>query len=199
MRAILLRCAVNSKDANMAATYVTLPGIGGSGDQHWQTLWEQADPRFQKFQPSSWDQPVLADWIATLDRAVGRVGGPVVLVAHSLACLLVAHWSAHSKTAGVAGAFLVSVPDPSGPSFPAAAASFQAAPSTALAFPSLIVASSNDPYGTIDYAQRRSAQWNTGIVDVGPLGHINASSGIGAWVQGRALLTAFAAGLRLPH
>jgi predicted alpha/beta hydrolase family esterase len=27
----------------MRATYVTLPGIGGSGDPHWQTLWERAD------------------------------------------------------------------------------------------------------------------------------------------------------------
>jgi predicted alpha/beta hydrolase family esterase len=63
----------------------------------------------------------------------------------------------------------------------------------------LIVASSNDPYSTIDYAHQRRNQWNTGIVEVGPHGHINASSGLGAWEQGRALLTAFAAGLRLTH
>lgn len=183
----------------MRATYVTLPGIGGSGDPHWQTLWERADPRFQRFEPSSWDQPVLQDWVAAVDRTVGSVGGPVVLVAHSLACLLVAHWSARGYTGEVAGAFLVSVPDPEGPRFPAAAASFRAPPSTALPFPSLIVASSNDPYGTIEYAHQRRNQWNTGIVEVGALGHINASSGLGAWEQGRALLTAFAAGLRLTH
>lgn len=183
----------------MSATYVILPGIGGSGDQHWQTLWEQADPRFQRFKPSSWDQPLLADWVDALDRAVSSASGPVVLVAHSLACLLVAHWSAHSKTADVAGAFLVSVPDPAGPNFPAAAASFQAVPSIALAFPSLIVASSNDPYGSIAYAHQRRKQWNAGIVEVGPIGHVNASSGLGAWEQGRALLAAFSAGLRLPR
>lgn len=178
----------------MRATYVTLPGIGGSGEQHWQTLWELAETRFLRFKPSSWDQPVLADWVAAVDVAVGSVGGPVVLVAHSLACLLVAHWSARGTTGNVAGAFLVSVPDPAGPKFPAAAASFAGAPSTALPFPALIVASSNDPYGTIDYARQRRNQWNTGIVEVGPLGHINASSGLGAWEQGRSLLAAFSAG-----
>ncbi|WP_395330151.1 alpha/beta hydrolase [Novosphingobium sp. BL-8H] len=31
------------------STYVVLPGIGGSGPAHWQTLWEQADPRMQRF------------------------------------------------------------------------------------------------------------------------------------------------------
>jgi predicted alpha/beta hydrolase family esterase len=183
----------------MLATYVILPGIGGSGEQHWQTLWERANPRFQRFMPSSWDQPVLAGWIVALDRTIGNVGGPVVLVAHSLACVLVAHWSARGLTSGVAGAFLVAVPDPEGPSFPASAASFKAVPSTALPFPSLILASSNDPYGSTDHAHQRSRQWNSGLVEVGHLGHINASSGLGSWEQGRALLTACSAGLRLTH
>ena len=41
---------------------ITLPGLGGSGDTHWQTLWERTDARFTRFQPASWDQPDLHDW-----------------------------------------------------------------------------------------------------------------------------------------
>ncbi|MBI5322441.1 alpha/beta fold hydrolase [Bradyrhizobium sp.] len=178
----------------MDIAFVTLPGIGGSGEQHWQTHWERADTRFKRFKPTSWDAPDVSDWTAAVDRELGLAPQSVVLVAHSLACLLVAHW-AQKTLARVAGAFLVSVPDPAATKFPAAAASFAAVPATALVFPALIVASTDDPYGTLDYARQRAGQWKAGIVEVGPLGHINGASGLGDWPQGRMLLEAFSSGL----
>ena len=90
---------------------IMVPGIGGSGELHWQTRWEDANPQCHRLQPSDWDQPVLDDWIAALDRAVGAARQAPLLVAHSLGCLLVAHWQQVS-TAPVAGAFLVAVPNP---------------------------------------------------------------------------------------
>jgi serine hydrolase len=173
---------------------ITLPGIGGSGEGHWQSLWEKAEPRFMRFQPTSWDEPELNDWVQSLERAISSCERPPVLVAHSLACLLVAHWAMRSSSS-VAGAFLVSVPDSDGPSFPSAAASFRLAPDGPLRFPSLVVTSTDDPYGTLAHARLRSAQWQTGLVVAGALGHINASSGLMEWGQGRALLEAFCAGL----
>jgi predicted alpha/beta hydrolase family esterase len=173
---------------------LTLPGIGGSGDAHWQTLWERADPSMRRFRPTSWDAPELADWCRALDEAVAAARTPPLLVAHSLACLLVAHWQTMSSLP-VAGAFLVAVPDPESPSFPREAADFADPPSDRLRFPSLIVASTDDPYGSLDYAHRRAAQWGAGIVEAGPLGHINGASGLDDWPQGRALRTAFAAAL----
>jgi predicted alpha/beta hydrolase family esterase len=173
---------------------ITLPGIGGSGEGHWQSLWEKAEPRFTRFQPTSWDAPELNYWIQSVERAINGCKRPPVLVAHSLACLLVAHWAMRSCSR-VAGAFLVSVPDPDGPKFPSAAASFRPIPDRPLPFPSLIVASTDDPYGTLAHVRLRSAQWQTGLVVAGALGHINASSGLGDWAQGRALLEAFCAGL----
>jgi predicted alpha/beta hydrolase family esterase len=117
-----------------------------------------------------------------------------MLVAHSLACLLVAHWVARTR-GRVAGAFLVSVPDPEGPSFPAAAHSFAAPPSTPLRFPALIVVSENDPYGSPAHAQQRAATWRAGMVTVGAFGHLNSSSSLGDWPEGRRLLAAFEASL----
>ena len=129
-------------------------------------------------------------WIAPF----GAASKPPLLVAHSLACLLVAHWQQVS-TAPVAGAFLVAVPNPQTQAFPVEAASFANPPRSKFRFPSLIIASANDPYGTIEYARGRASQWGSGIVEVGELGHINEASGLEDWPQGKALLTAFAAGI----
>lgn len=172
---------------------VILPGIGGSGELHWQTRWEKTDPRYRRFQPTDWNQPDLEDWISALGRAVGAAPKPPLLVAHSLACLLVAHWQQVS-TAPVAGAFLVAVPNPQSEAFPAEAASFANPPASKFRFSSLIIASASDPYGTIEYARGRASQWGSGIVELAELGHINEASGLGGWPQGKALLTAFAAG-----
>jgi predicted alpha/beta hydrolase family esterase len=173
---------------------VILPGIGGSGELHWQTLWERADPRCRRFQPTDWEEPVLTDWIGALDRAIGAASRPPLLVAHSLACLLVAHWQQTSPVR-IAGAFLVAVPNPQSQTFPVEAASFVDPPSSKFRFPSLVIASANDPYGTIDHARRRARQWGSGIVEAGELGHINEASGLGDWPMGKALLAAFSAGV----
>jgi len=179
----------------MTSTIIVLPGIGGSGPNHWQTHWEMQNSAMRRFQPSSWDQPDLEDWIAALDNAVSETEEPPLLIAHSLACLLVAHWAARSARQ-VCGAFLVSVPDPLCAIFPSEAATFSDPPELPLPFPSLIVASDNDPYGSLEYAKQRAQQWNGGLVIAGALGHINGNSGIGNWPQGTMLLEAFQAGTK---
>lgn len=169
---------------------IILPGIGGSGDNHWQTFWEKADTRMRRFRPKSWDEPGLADWIDALEREVARCARPPLLVAHSLAGLLVAHWAARS-TKQVAGAFLVAVPDSTSHSFPAEAASFAGPPAARFTFPSMIVASSDDPYGSLDHAYRRAGDWGSVVTEIGARGHVNAASGVGDWPEGKALLRDF--------
>lgn len=176
-------------------SFITLPGIGGSGETHWQTHWEASDPCFTRFHPSDWDKPHLADWQDALERQIDNSPSPPVLVAHSLACLLVAH-AAETVAGRVMGAFLVAVPDPASAAFPAAAASFANPPRHRLPFPTLIVASANDPYATPDYVKERAEEWGAGFVEIGPCGHINGASGLGIWHQGRMLFGAFCAGLR---
>ena len=173
---------------------ITLPGIGGSGEAHWQSHWELNETMFSRFQPASWNEPDLSDWMQSLERAVINSTRPPVLIAHSLACLLVAHWAASTRST-ISGAMLVSAPDPDGAKFPQAAKTFGAVPIGRMPFPSLIVASTDDPFGTLAYARQRAQQWQSGFVVAGALGHINASSGLGDWVQGRALLEAFLSGL----
>ena len=122
------------------------------------------------------------------------------MVAHSPACLLVPHWAARVRASRAArpvrGVFLVAPPDPDGPGFPAAAASFRAVPRKKLPFPALVVASTDDPYAGLDFARRCAAEWGAGLVVAGALGHINAAGGLGDWPRGAALLEAFRAGTR---
>jgi predicted alpha/beta hydrolase family esterase len=172
--------------------FIHLPGIGGSGKSHWQTCWEETNPAIRRFRPANWDQPDLEDWIGALERAVREARTPPVLVAHSLACLLVAHWH-QASSSPIKGAFLVSVPDPSSPAFPSQAAGFAKVPQRRFSFPSLIVASSNDPYGSLSYANSRAQQWGSALTAIGAFGHINDQSGLGDWPEGHALLTDFAA------
>lgn len=180
-----------------AIPLIVLPGIGDSGPDHWQSLWQAGDPTIRRFAPRSFDRPVLADWIGALERALADAPAPAVVVAHSLSCLLVAHWAA-IRPLGLArlrGAVLVAVPDPDGPVFPAEAAAFRPVPDAPLPCPALVIASTDDPYCALERARERAAAWGAGFVVAGACGHINASSGVGAWPAGRALVAAFAAGL----
>ncbi len=175
------------------ATVLILPGIQGSGPGHWQSLWELRDPGVRRVQQRDWDAPRLQDWLQALEAAVAQAQAPVLLAAHSLGCLLTAHWAARTRLA-VRGALLVAPPDPEGPAFPAAAASFVPVPPQALPFASVLVASCDDPYGSMDYARRQAGIWGSEFVDLGARGHINADSGLGDWPEGRARLRALLAG-----
>ena len=116
--------------------YVTLPGIYNSGPTHWQTLWE-ADDAMVRFEPSDWDEPQVDDWVAAVDAAVSS-DEQAVLVAHSLACMLVPIWASRSSLS-VAGAFMVAPVDPDSVAFPAAGFEFAGFPRGPLGFPALVV------------------------------------------------------------
>jgi predicted alpha/beta hydrolase family esterase len=174
--------------------FIVLPGIGGSDDNHWQTHWERDNPAMRRFAPANWDAPDFTNWMAALELAVAAAKAPPLLIAHSLSCLLVAHWQKKSGLA-VKGAFLVAVPDPSSPVFPAAAHDFASVPRERLRFPCFIIASTNDPYGSLDYARARAVQWGGECHSVGAFGHISSASNLGGWPEGRALLAAFQSAL----
>jgi uncharacterized protein len=178
------------KEKAFCMSVILIPGIGDSGPAHWQSLWQADDPAMVRIAPQSWDAPDLADWIKALQSAVDAAATTPVLIAHSLGCLLVAHWSQHSQSP-VRAALLVAVPDPDGPAFPPQAAGFGHLPMTLLRFPSLMVASTNDPYARLTHAEACAKAWGSQLHVAGALGHINGQSGIGDWPQGKALWQRF--------
>jgi predicted alpha/beta hydrolase family esterase len=175
---------------------VMVPGIDGSDEVHWQSRWQRKlGPTAGRIEPSSWSRPELADWLTAIDRSLPD-GEPAVLVAHSLGCLAVAGWLAERSPGTVRGVVLVAPPDSRGPRFPAAAApTFVGLDTGPLPVPGLVIASDDDPYASRSAADRLAAGWGVPVVGVGAAGHLNSASGLGDWPLGRALVTAFRAGL----
>ena len=145
-----------------------------------------------RIQHRDWDHPVCNEWLEALENTLSRLGANVVLVAHSLACVLVAHWAAKTKL-NIKGALLVAPPNPDEPNFPKEAIGFSPLPNQAFAFPSIIVASTNDPYGSLEFAESSAAAWGSRFVTIGAFGHINSESGLGEWREGFSLFRQLAA------
>ena len=64
-------------------------------------------------------------------------------------------------------------------------------PMEALPFPSIVLASSDDPYATPERSRALAGAWGSRFVDIGKAGHLNTESGHGAWLEGERLLNAF--------
>lgn len=173
----------------MALTLVFVPGYRNSGPGHWQRLWQQRYRGSHWVEQRDWEQPQLTDWVAGLQQTVTAVASEVLLVAHSLGCLTVAHWAAAHHSDKVCGALLVAPPDlQAHDSIVPQLREFALPDADALPFPSLLVASDNDPYCHLDSAKDLALAWDSEFVNVGAAGHINVASGHGSWLQGELLL-----------
>lgn len=175
----------------MECDILILSGLWNSGPGHWQTLWQKQYPAWTRAPHRDWNSPDRNEWVAELDAAIAACSGRPILVAHSLACMLVAQWARSGSHLQVAGAFLVAPSDTEAASFPIDAGGFKPVPLDPLPFPSVVVTSSNDPYVTTDRARTFAAGWGSDLVEIGPAGHINGDSGYGPWPEGAALLDAF--------
>ena len=171
-----------------APRLLLLPGWLDSDASHWQTRWEAlyGDRRVQQ---DDWQWPRRGDWMARLDEVLLESDQPAVLIAHSLGCLLVAAWAAHSQhTARVRAALLVGIPDAERDDMPPNLFNWRPIERARLPFPSLAVISSDDPYCDPERAQQLASGWGAQLFDAGPRGHVNGDSGLGDWPEGRALL-----------
>jgi hypothetical protein len=74
-----------------------LPGWQNSDAGHWQSRWEQL--RLPAPGAARLAAPAARDWSARLQEHLVDAPAPVVLVAHSLGCMLAAWWAAHSPLA----------------------------------------------------------------------------------------------------
>ena len=177
-----------------------LPGLGGAGEDHWQTYWQRAFPGFQRVQQANWEQPDYADWAPRLSEAVTKSGRPVVLIAHSLGTSLTMRWSFDQPALArkVAGAFLVAPTDrdmfdskPGG----SPVRGFGQMILKRLPFPSAVVASRNDDRVSFEHAQAFAAAWGTALIDAGNLGHIGSAAKLGDWSFGMFWFGQFVASL----
>ncbi len=171
-----------------ASKILLLPGWQNSGPQHWQSRWE-ALHGFERVQQHDWMRPLRGDWCARLDEVVQDSVGPVLLVAHSLGCQLVAAWAMVSRhTHRVRAALLVAAPDTERTDVREQLPSWAPIPKQALPFAAMQVISDDDPFCTPQRALAMAQAWGTQPVRLGARGHINAESGLDDWPQGLELI-----------
>jgi predicted alpha/beta hydrolase family esterase len=162
-----------------------VPGLGGSGPDHWQTRWEHNLSTARRVEQDDWERPTKAAWTERLVEAVGPGRRPVMLIAHSLGVVAVAQAAPLFPRGRVRGAFLVGLPDVDQPDrVPDEALDFAPIPRDPLPFPSILIASRTDPYCAYERAEDVAYAWGSAIVDAGDAGHINTASGHGPWPEG---------------
>lgn len=175
-------------------TVLIVPGLRDHVQAHWQTLLAQELPRSVTVPPLEHDKLSCPARLDAIGRALEPIAGPVVIVAHSAGCMMVAHWAQRS-TRPILGAVLaapadVETPMPAG--YPTrdvlAANGWLPIPRRCLPFPSILAASSNDPLTPLDRAIGFARDWGSRLVELGPMGHLNPASGHGPWPMARQLI-----------
>ncbi|MFT9015129.1 MAG: alpha/beta hydrolase [Acetobacter sp.] len=174
---------------------VVVPGLDGSAPHHWQSSWQRAlrsrGVSVRRVRQENWSRPHYKNWMATLVATIGRSKKPVLLVAHSLGCILITHAAQEGLLPDtVAGALLVAPADvENGPdSDMSRVADFAPVPLSILPFPSLVVGSRNDPWLSVTQARLFARHWGAFFIDAGRKGHIGNQCDLGYWPDGLLLL-----------
>ncbi|WP_295118648.1 alpha/beta hydrolase [uncultured Chitinophaga sp.] len=169
-------------------SYFIIPGHGDSGPRHWQTYFEQSGANFRRINQLEWESPDCHTWVQTIEQTVSMYDiSEIVLVGHSLGCIAIAQW-AHQFPRLIKGAFLVAPADVEAPGFSLPVRNFGPIPLEKLPFKSIVVASSNDPWMSLERSEYLAGQWGSEFENLGEAGHINAASGHGNWDEGLKLL-----------
>lgn len=173
----------------MTPKLLIIPGLGDSGVGHWQNFWLNHFPNTTKVTQDNWNQPLLNDWLKLLEETLKTIQEPTILVAHSLATILVAHWTKTFENPFVKGALLVASADVDSPKHtPECIWNFAPIPLHSLPFPSIVIGSENDPYMTLERAQELAKNWGSDFINIGKKGHINSEMNLGLWEEGQEIL-----------
>ncbi|MEA5426572.1 RBBP9/YdeN family alpha/beta hydrolase [Arcicella lustrica] len=173
----------------MITHFLTVPGLGSSGPKHWQTIWEQENPEiFNRVEQEDWDAPEVEKWVETLNESIHQLSTPTLLIAHSLGCLAVVHWAKKYTSTNIAGIILVAPADAESAGFPKEILGFSPIPTGLLPYQTVLIASTNDDYATIERAKHWAESWGSQFVNIGALGHINANSNLADWKVGKGII-----------
>jgi uncharacterized protein len=171
--------------------YFIVPGLGNSGEEHWQTYFETKGDNFIRINQQEWDMPNCEDWIKTIDAALVNVDlSTVVLIGHSLGCTTIAHWAKHYGKI-IKGALLVAPSDVDALGYNFPTIGFSPIPSEKILFKTIVVASTNDEWVSLERAQYFANNWGSECINIGEAGHINTAAGFGKWEKGLTLLAKF--------
>lgn len=171
--------------------YYMVPGLGNSGEAHWQSLLEKNDTRFTRIVQDNWEQVEADHWVKRLEETLAYEDlSKVVLIGHSLGCLTIVKWALQTGKQ-VKGAVLVAPADMENPPESYPICGFSPIHLAVLLFKSIVITSSNDEWISLPRAQQFAQAWGSDFINIGPAGHISASSGYGKWLFLEKLLVAY--------
>ena len=178
----------------MSATVLFVPGLRDHVEDHWQTHAARAFPGSVTVAPLTEDRLSRAARVAALDAALQAIAGEVVIAAHSAGCLMVAHW-ALAPSRPIRAALLATPADvehPLPPGYPSyddlSANGWLPIARRPLPFPTLVVASRNDPLARFERVEVMAHDWQAELHDAGEVGHLNPPAGYGPWEDGQGLI-----------
>jgi hypothetical protein len=180
--------------ATLAATVLIVPGLRDHVAEHWQTLLGVSRSGTRSVPPMGRDNLDCAARIRAIEHNAQQIEGPLVIVAHSAGCLMLAHWAMQTKRE-VRGALLAAPPDFERP-MPAGYPTMEAlhaggwlpVPRARLPFTSIVALSRNDPLSSFERASELAIDWDSRLVDLGSVGHLNPASGFGEWPQAQQFI-----------
>ncbi len=165
------------------ADILTIPGIAGGSDRIWHRRWQARMRTARPVEPGETDRPDRTAWVRRIVAAAAGATRPVVLIGHALGAIAIVHAAPMTAKLNVRAAFLVAPPDPETGRCPPAN-TFLPVPADPLPFPSMLVASRNDPWCAFDQADAFAAAWDSALVDAGNSGRLDVESGHGPWPEG---------------
>lgn len=172
---------------NHPTNYLIVPGYLGSGAGHWQTIWQGLD-NFHKVEQQNWETPDCQQWVETIDKKVAEFESKnVVIVAHSLGCPTIVHWL-EKYNRQIKGALFVCPCDIEVDGCPIPATGFTPIPLTKINCKTIVIASTNDMWVSIERAKFFAERWGSEFINLGAAGHVNAESGYGQWREGLEIL-----------
>ena len=168
-------------------TVLIVPGLRDHVDAHWQTLLarelEAQGRPVRTVPPMGREDLGLERKLEAIERTAQEIEGPIVIVAHSGGCVMLAHW-ARRTARPVLGALLATPPDFDSPrpeGYPTLAsldaAGWLPVPRSPLPFPSIVAASQDDPLARLARVADLAAGWGSDLVDLGAVGHLNPATG----------------------
>jgi len=169
---------------------IFIPGYGNSTEGHWQELWHKATKNSYWVEQKDWENPNCEEWVESLNKLIQSLEEPIFLIAHSLGTNTVVEWSNKYKE-NILGAMFVAIPDVDDKNIPDSISGYKPSSLEKLPFPSLALASTNDPYSTLDRTKYFVKKWGCELITIGDKGHVNNDSGVGEWPEGRKLLNNF--------
>jgi hypothetical protein len=177
------------------ADILIIPGLGNSGPEHWQSRWQAKLSSARRIEQKDWEKPDFADWTKRIGEAIAAADKPVILLAHSLGVIAAVH-AAQKYGDKIAGAFFVAPPSERKIEQMGIDTRFAPVPTEPLPFPSVVVASRDDPYSNFGEAEDMAFAWGSAIADAGFAGHVNVESGHGPWPEGLMRFATFLKQLR---